>query len=229
MWANEGGQSAAGALIDAVIARHAASGELRLDAEKNRQSIYALLEERLGSLGEETAFLTRNRHVQPDFHGNRSPLAEPWRHGAIDGLSLEAGVDDLALDYLATLQALAYGTRHIIEEMRATGMAIDTLVVSGGLARNGLFLRENADATGCTLLVPATAEPVLLGSAMMGAVASGASPHLPAAMAAMSGDGSEILPRGGDIKAFHDRKYEIMRRMQRDHAAYAAIMKETMP
>jgi FGGY-family pentulose kinase len=229
MWANEGGQSAAGALIDAVIARHAASRELRLEAEKNRQSIHALLETRLAAQGGETAFLTRNRHVQPDFHGNRSPLAEPWRHGAIDGLSLETGLDDLALDYLATLQALAYGTRHIIEEMRATGMAIDTIVVSGGLARNGLFLRENADATGCTLLVPDTPEPVLLGSAMMGAVAYGQYPDLPAAMAAMSGGGQQIVPRGGAITAFHDRKYAIMRRMQQDHADYAAIMKETMP
>ncbi len=227
MWANEGGQSAAGALIDTVIARHAASRDLHLAAEKDRKSIYALLEARLAALDEETALLSRNRHIQPDFHGNRSPLAEPWRHGAMDGLSLDVGPDDLALDYLATLQALAYGTRHIIEEMRSSGITIDTIVASGGLARNELFLRENADATGCVIIVPNTPEPVLLGSAMMGAVASGTYPELPAAMSAMSGSGATIRPRGGAIAEYHDRKYSIMRRMQADHAAYAAIMKET--
>ncbi len=228
MWANEGGQSAAGALIDAVIARHAASRDLQMEAERGQRSIYSLLEARLSALGEETALLTRHRHVQPDFHGNRSPLAEPWRHGSIDGLSLEVGLDDLALDYLATLQALAYGTRHIIEEMRATGIEIDTIVASGGLAKNELFLRENADATGCAVIIPKTPEPVLLGSAMMGAVASGLFPDLAAAMTAMSGSGATIRPRGGAIAEFHNRKYSIMRRMQQDHAAYAAIMKEIM-
>jgi ribulose kinase len=111
--------------------------------------------------------------------------------------------------------------------MRSAGITIDTIVASGGLARNELFLRENADATGCVIIVPNTPEPVLLGSAMMGAVASGTYPELPAAMSAMSGSGATIRPRGGDIAEYHDRKYSIMRRMQADHAAYAAIMKET--
>ena len=84
----------------------------------------------------ETATLTAARHVQPDIHGNRSPLAEPWRHAGIDGITLDTGLEDLALDYLATLQALAYGTRHILEAMRDTGVVIREIVPSGGLARN---------------------------------------------------------------------------------------------
>ena len=223
LWALEGGQSAAGALMDAVIARHAASAGLGSDegarpAEK--------IEAHLAAMAEESAFLTRDRHVQPDFHGNRSPLADPTRKGALSGLTLESGPDDLALDYLATVQALAYGTRHIIEEMRAQGVAIDALVMSGGLSRNALFVREHADATGCTVLVPDGEEPVLLGSAMLGAVAAGHFADQGAAMAAMSGTCQTVQPRGGDIAAFHDRKYRVMRRMQDDYAAYAALMEE---
>jgi len=227
-WANEGGQSAAGALIDAVIARHGAAHDLAVEAEARKIPIYDILEETLSAMAEETAMLTKDRHVQPDFHGNRSPLAEPWRHGTIDGLSLDVGRQDLALDYLATMQALAYGTRHIIEEMRCAGIPVDTLVVSGGLARNQLFLREYADATGCDVIIPQTAEPVLLGSAMLGAVASGHYQTVDAALSAMSGKGRTTSPRGGLIARYHQGKYNVMRRMQQDHADYVALMKEAV-
>ncbi len=223
-WALEGGQSAAGALIDAVLARHSALSAL--ETEATGQRVTDLLDARLAAMGDETATLTAHRHVQPDFHGNRSPRAEPWRRGGFDGLSLESGPDSLALDYLATVQALAYGTRAILEAMRAQGAGFDTLVMSGGLAKNALYLREHADATGCTVLVPDQPEPVLLGSAMLGAVAAGTHPDLPSAMAAMTGGGTRIAPRGGAIAAYHDRKFQVFERMQADHAAYREMMVE---
>ncbi|MBW6506554.1 MAG: FGGY-family carbohydrate kinase [Rhodobacteraceae bacterium] len=224
VWANEGGQSAAGALIDAVLARHAAFAGVQAEASKEGLRPTDVLDARLAALAPETATLTRGRHLQPDFHGNRSPLADPTRHGAISGLSLAHDADDLALDYLATVQALAYGTRHIITEMRAAGALVDVIVVSGGLAKNALYLRETADATGCTVLVPDQSEPVLLGAAMLGAVAGGGFADLPAAMAAMSGPVAAIAPRGGAIAAYHDAKYAVFRRMQDDFQAYAALM-----
>ncbi|WP_313604475.1 FGGY-family carbohydrate kinase [Rhizobium sp.] len=229
LWANEAGQSAAGALIDRVIEGHAAITQAREMAKAEGISVFTLFDRRLEAMADdgETAVLTKSRHVQPDFHGNRSPLADPLRKGGITGFSLDRGLDDLALDYLATLQALAYGTRHIIAEMRANGVTVDTLVVSGGLAQNRLFLREHADATGCAIVVPDQREPVLVGSAMLGAVASGHYADLPAAMRAMSGPGSRISPRGAEIATYHDRKYHVFRRMQEDFVAYAELMAGT--
>ena len=223
VWANEGGQSAAGALIDAVLARHAAFAGVQAEAEAKGMRPTDLLDARLAEMAAETATLARGRHVQPDFHGNRSPLADPTRHGAIVGLSLAHDTDDLALDYLATVQALAYGTRHIIDEMRRAGAAVEAIVVSGGLAKNALYLRETADATGLTVLVPAQTEPVLLGAAMLGAAASGGFAGLPEAMAAMSGDVAQVAPRTA-LRAYHDAKFAVYRRMQDDFAAYAALM-----
>ena len=189
------------------IARHAAAVPLQARARATGQRLSDLIEAHLATMAPETATLTRDRHVQPDFHGNRSPLADPWRKGAISGLTLETGLDDLARDYLATVQALAYGTRHIIEVMRGEGAQIDTLVLSGGLARNKLFQRENADATGCRLLVPDQEEPVLLGAAMLAAVASGQVASLADAMGTMSGAAGSIAPRGGEIARMLDNFY----------------------
>ncbi len=223
-WALEGGQSAAGALIDAVISRHSAATALAERAKSNGQRVTDVLDAELAKMGPDTHLLSAHRHVQPDFHGNRSPLAEPWRRGGLDGLTLDGGIKDLALDYLATVQALAYGTRQILEAMRAKGANFDTLVVSGGLAKNALYLREHADATGCRILVPDQPEPVLLGAAMLGAAAAGDFNNLSAAMAAMSGKGSTVMPRGGAVAAYHNQKYQVFQRMQADHAAYRAIM-----
>ena len=44
----------------------------------------------------------------PDYHGNRSPLADPSLKGAVVGLSLDTDTASLATMYLATLQVGGY-------------------------------------------------------------------------------------------------------------------------
>ncbi len=227
MWCSEGGQSAAGAVIDTLLDRQAAMADIRQEAKAKGISPYVLMAGMLKAAAgdDDTAFLTRSLHVQPDLHGNRSPLAEPWRHGGIDGLTLAQGQDYVVRLYLATLQALAYGTRHIVEAMGDAGLKITALVLSGGLAKNPQFLRELADACQIEVLVPDVSEPVLLGSAMLGAVAAGAYATGTDAMQALAPEVHCQAPRGGEIAAYHERKYQVFRRMQTDHAAYAEIMK----
>ena len=119
------------------------------------------------------AELTRDLHIQPDFHGNRSPRADPTLKGTMAGLPLSTTADDLARQYLAAIQAVAYGTRHILAEMNRRGYRIDTLLACGGGTKNPVFLREHADITGCRIVLPREPEAVLLGSAVLGAVAAG--------------------------------------------------------
>ena len=228
MWLTEGGQSATGALIDHVVQTHARARELTADAERRGATVYDVLNDRLEALAAESAHpgeLTQDLHVLPYFHGNRSPRADPTLRGVVAGLKLTDSLDSLAILYLATIQAIAHGTRHIVDAMIAAGYGIDTLVVCGGDARNPVFLREHADVTGCRVVLPREPEAVLLGAAILGAVASGDRASVVEAMSAMGGAERQIAPAGGDVAAFHGRKHRVFHRMFDDFAAWRELMR----
>ncbi|KAH0518984.1 Protein Hook-like protein 1 [Microtus ochrogaster] len=65
----------------------------------------------------------------------------------VTGLTLSQDLDDLAIRYLATVQAIAFGTRFIIEAMQAAGHSLSTLFLCGGLSKNPLFVQMHADIT----------------------------------------------------------------------------------
>jgi len=227
LWLTEGGQSATGSLIDHVIDSHALGAELRARAQREGTSAYAILNAHLDALATRTSFpaeLTRELHVLPYFHGNRSPRANPNLRGMISGLKLSATLDSLALTYLATIQAIAHGTRHIIETMNAAGFRIDTLIACGGDTKNEVFVREHADASGCRILLPREPEAVLLGSAILGAVASCDQPSVLAAMQAMTAVSAAVIPTPGAVADYHTRKHQVFQRMYGDQMAYAATM-----
>jgi len=229
MWLTEGGQSATGALIDHTIHTHARGAELRELGERKGKTVYDLLNARLDELAarDHHAFvgeLTREVHVLPDHHGNRSPRADPTLRGMVSGLKLTDSVDSLALLYLATVQSIALGTRHIIEAMNAKGYDIRTIIACGGDTKNPLFVREHAEATRCRVVLAKEPEAVLLGAAMLGAVASGRYPSLLAAMGAMNEAATVVAPSDGEAERFYQGKYRVFLRMHGDQLAYRALM-----
>jgi ribulose kinase len=225
LWLTEGGQSATGALIDHVIRSHARGAELEQAARAGGSNVYALLNERLKALSATVEpQLTAELHVLPDFHGNRSPRADPTLRGMVTGLKLSDSVDALALLYFATIQAIAHGTRHILGALFERGYRIDTLLACGGDTKNPLFVREHADASGCRIVLPREPEAVLLGSALLGAVAAGRFASVTLAMAAMNRPGEVIAPRGGAIAEYHERKQRVFQRLHADQLAYRALM-----
>ena len=66
-----------------------------------------------------------------------------------------------------------------------------------------------ADTTGLAVVLPQTPEPVLLGAAMLGAVAAGAYPSLGQTMASMSALGRLTEPAAPGMREFHRRKREV--------------------
>jgi FGGY-family pentulose kinase len=228
LWLAEGGQSATGALVDHIVFSHARGAELAEQATARGTTVYALLNDRLEALGREAPFpaaLARDLHVLPDHHGNRSPRADPTLRGMISGLRLSDSIDSLAVLYLATVQAIAHGTRHIVDVLRAHGYPIATILACGGGTKNEVFLREHADATGCRVVLPAEPEAVLLGAALLGAVAAGDQPSVAAGMAAMTRAGRIVEPGGGEVARFHDAKHRVFQRMHDDQLAYRGMMK----
>ncbi|XP_076601289.1 FGGY carbohydrate kinase domain-containing protein isoform X3 [Chaetodon auriga] len=175
MWLNEGGQSATGRLIDHMVKGHAAYTQLQEQARQRSpftgENIYSYLNSHLTLMANSHSavdLLASSLHMWPDFHGNRSPLADPTLKGMVIGLSLSQTLDDLALLYLATVQALALGTLHILEAMKEAGHDIRTLFLCGGLSKNSLFVQIHANATGLPVVLPDQMEAVLIGAAVLG-------------------------------------------------------------
>ena len=227
LWLTEGGQSATGALVDHIIFTHARGAELKREARVTGRTVYDILNAELERLAMHEPFpahVSDDLHILPHHHGNRSPLADPTLKGAVSGLSLDGSISDLARQYLATIQSIAYGTRHIIEEMNKAGYRIKTIPACGGGTKNPVFVREHADATGCRIVIPREPEAVLLGSAILGAVAGGVYPDILSAMAVMNRADSVIKPAKDTIAAWHDRKYRVFREMNTDFLKYRNIM-----
>ncbi|XP_055441663.1 FGGY carbohydrate kinase domain-containing protein isoform X2 [Bubalus kerabau] len=225
-WLNEGGQSVTGKLIDHMVQGHAAFPELQAKATARGQSVYAYLNSHLDLIkkAQPVGFLTVDLHVWPDFHGNRSPLADLTLKGMVTGLKLSQDLDDLAILYLATVQAIAFGTRLIIEAMESAGHSISTLFLCGGLSKNPLFVQMHADITGMPVVLSQEVESVLVGAAVLGACASGDFASVQEAMAKMSKVGKVVFPRHED-KRYYDKKYQVFLKLVEHQKEYAAIMK----
>ncbi|KAG2699309.1 hypothetical protein I3760_07G187500 [Carya illinoinensis] len=233
-WLTEGGQSATGALLDHVIENHVASPSLANRAASRNISVFELLNKILETTMLDLkrpflASLTEDMHVLPDFHGNRSPLADPKSKGVVCGLTLDSSEKQLALLYLATLQGIAYGTRHIVEHCNAHGHNIDTILACGGLAKNPLFIQEHADILGCPIILPRESESVLLGAAILGAVAARKYSGLNEAMRALNAAGQVIHPsKDPKVKKYHDAKYHIFRELYERQISHRSIMAQAL-
>jgi D-ribulokinase len=122
-------------------------------------------------------------------------------------------VDSLVALYVAGIAGLGYGLRQILAALAESELAIDTIVVSGGAGRSPLVRQLLADTTGVSVVAPETAEPVLLGGAMLAAVAGGRYADLPAAMAAMSRFADSYAPAPA-TREEHDRRYAAYLKLQ---------------
>lgn len=228
-WLVEGGQSAYGAALDYLVAMHPAFPEAREAAAREGVSVLDLLERRAieaaGSI-EAASRLAGDIHVVPEFLGNRSPDADPKATAAIAGLTLATSPESLVRLFVAGLCGLCYGTRQIVATARGKGVAIDAIVVSGGASRSPLLRRILSDSTGLKVALPETTEPVLLGSAMVGAVAGGAFPDLTKAASRMCRTVDEIAPNEGAITGFHAAKFAVFDMLQKTERAIRRTMRD---
>lgn len=109
-------------------------------------------------------------HVVPAFAGLGAPYWDPHARGAILGLTRGSGRDAIVT---ATLQAVAFQTRDLIDAMSDDGIAPSIIRVDGGMVANGWFLQFLADILGIPVERPVNVESTVLGAAYLAGLQSG--------------------------------------------------------
>ncbi|MBD1556319.1 FGGY-family carbohydrate kinase [Vibrio sp. S9_S30] len=218
MWLNEAGQSAAGAAMDHLIQSHPAFPELKAIAHIQCCTPVQYLSEQAKALCpslSDAVFLAKGLHVLPEFLGNRAPHADPDARGAVLGLDMDDSIESLVKLYVAGLCGLAYGLKQIIDAQSAKGIHVRQVVVSGGAGQDPLIRQILADATALPIVAPVAAEPVMLGSAIMAAVAAGAFTDVFDAMKTMSHFGEQYVPATGEVADIHRQRYAAFIEIQK--------------
>ncbi|PDT90785.1 ribulokinase [Bradyrhizobium sp. Y36] len=216
LWLNEGGQSAAGAAIEQLLQMHPHSAHAMRAASQTQQTLADWLAAETEARGGAAMIpqLIGELHVVPEFLGNRAPFADPDARALIAGLDMRSDLESLLALYLAGLCGLGCGARQIVRAQRDKGIAVDTIVVSGGAAKSRLVRQVLADMTGLTVAASASPEAVLLGSAMLGSVASGDHADLGDAMQAMSVLGDVRRPQAA-LAGWADRRFAAFEALQK--------------
>jgi glycerol kinase len=108
--------------------------------------------------------------VVPAFAGLGAPYWDPRARGAILGLSRGSGRNQIVT---ATLQAVAFQTRDLIDAMADDGVTPKLIRVDGGMVANDWFLQFLADILDIPVERPTNVESTVLGAAYLAAYRSG--------------------------------------------------------
>ena len=116
----------------------------------------------------------------------------------------------MATSARAVLEAAGLAVRHVAEPIRAHGVEVREMRVSGPTAQSAELAQLRSDVTGLPVAVPRVAESAALGAAILAAVGVGAYPDLPAAMRGMCAVVAHLRPRE-ELRAVYDELYAIYR------------------
>ncbi|CAN8069961.1 unnamed protein product [Agarophyton chilense] len=223
----EGGQSVTGKLLQNTIERHPCFKSLcqRVGSD-NVYEVLANMTEAVVRSGEKDPAT----HIHClDYHaGNRSPRADPYLKGTMTGLTLSDSEYDLAVKFRATIQALCYGARHIVQEMKTAGHKINLVAACGGLCKSRLFLTELADCLSVPVVLSSEKDTVLLGGGILARVAETGAEGVEGInlvhAAEMMSRVQEVVMPNDMRKSYHDRKYLVYLKMHSDFISYKNIM-----
>ena len=110
-------------------------------------------------------------YVVPAFVGLGAPYWDQYARGTIVGLARGSGRAQIVR---ATLEAIAYQTRDVLEAMSAdSGLPLETLRVDGGAVANDFLMQFQADMLNVPVERPAVTETTALGAAYLAGLATG--------------------------------------------------------
>ncbi|MDW7659236.1 MAG: FGGY family carbohydrate kinase [Bacillota bacterium] len=106
----------------------------------------------------------------PYLTGTNSPDYNQDARGVFYGLKLNHDRIDCALAVMEGVAWLLYRNLKCLDNI---GIRADRVITTGGGSKSAIWCQIKADMTGCSFMVPAQTEAASLGSALIGAVASG--------------------------------------------------------
>ena len=106
----------------------------------------------------------------PAFAGLGAPIWDADARGSLLGLTRGTTRAHVAR---ATLEAVAFRVRQLVEAMRAEGTDVRELRVDGGMAANDLLMQLQADVLGVPVTRPTSIETTSLGAAYLAAYGVG--------------------------------------------------------
>jgi len=200
----EAGQSGAGDIL-AWFVENAIPAAYAAEAKKRQLDLHAVLEEKAAKLRAGQSGLL----ALDWLNGNRSILVDVDLSGMVLGLTIATKPEEI---YRALIEALAFGTRKIIDSFESSGVAVNELYACGGLPyKNKLLMQIFSDVTGRTIKVARSEQTCALGSAMFGALvagkAGGGYDTVEDAAAKMAGVRRQVFKPNPGEKAVYDRLY----------------------
>jgi glycerol kinase len=110
-------------------------------------------------------------YVVPAFVGLGAPYWDAYARGTIIGLTRGSNRAHIVR---ATLEAVAYQSRDVVDAMQAdAGLDLQALRVDGGMVRNDFLMQFQADILGVPVQRPAVTETTALGAAYLAGQAVG--------------------------------------------------------
>ncbi|MCQ2402035.1 MAG: ribulokinase [Lachnospiraceae bacterium] len=162
----EAGQSAVGDVFDWFV-KNDVPGWCYDEAGKEGKNIHEWLSEKASVLTPGETGLVGVEWLL----GNRSILSDSSRRGVMTGISIRTRPWEV---YRAWLEAVAFGTKVIVDNYEENGIMIRQLKATGGISvKNPLFMQILADVLGKEIKVADVAQSAALGSAIYAASAAG--------------------------------------------------------
>ncbi len=156
-------------------------------------------------------------YLVPGFAGLGAPYWAPQARGALIGLTAECGLPEIAR---ATLEAVGYQTRDLVEAMAAdAGVAVSRLRVDGGMAASDWAMQFIADVVPTIVERPASIETTAWGAAYAAGLARGLYPGLEVMFAEWRPE-RRFLPKMSEIE--REERYQGWRRAVASVLAAAA-------
>ncbi|MDO4288038.1 MAG: FGGY-family carbohydrate kinase [Eubacterium sp.] len=190
-WLLEGGQSSAGSIVKWYMREF---GIAEMD------NPYAYMNEQVEKIAPGAEGLI----ALDFFQGNRTPYKDPNAKGMIYGLTLS---HTKAHIYRALLEAVAFGTKNIIDSFEKNGSTVDTIVGCGGVTKDKVWMQIISDVTGKPIIVTEDAGASALGCAIVAAVGAKVYSNFEEATRGMVKEAYVVEPRP-EITAVYSKIFE---------------------